>query len=60
MFAAELLMPDHLMKRDLDIADAMPLELAIKKLATRYAVSASAMAVRLRDYVDVLMEPRAR
>jgi Zn-dependent peptidase ImmA (M78 family) len=60
LFAAELLMPDHLIKRDLDIANAMPLELAIKKLAVRYAVSASAMAVRLRDYVDFLMEPRTR
>lgn len=60
LFAAELLMPDHLISRDLDIASTMPLELAIDKLAVRYEVSASAMSVRLRDYVDFLLEPRMR
>jgi Zn-dependent peptidase ImmA (M78 family) len=60
LFAAELLMPDHLIKRDLNVANAMPLEAAIRNLACRYAVSVQAMGVRLRDYVDFLMEPRTR
>jgi len=60
LFASELLMPEALIIRDLRFADEQPLQSAIATLAARYRVSELAMSIRLRDYVDLLTQPKRR
>jgi Zn-dependent peptidase ImmA (M78 family) len=60
LFASELLMPEALIIRDLHFANERPLLSAIQTLAERYGVSELAMSIRLRDYVDLLTQPKRR
>lgn len=46
-FAAELLMPEEFLKRDIEIVKAREPEAAIAELADRYKVSVQSMAIRL-------------
>lgn len=56
LFAAELLMPDALIIRDLDLLRDTTLEAFMRRMAARYEVSEQAMSIRLAAYVDLIAE----
>ncbi|MGK2858147.1 MAG: ImmA/IrrE family metallo-endopeptidase [Thermoanaerobaculia bacterium] len=53
-FAAELLMPEQFIRRDLPELDHQDLDRAITRMAERYGVSVQAMTIRISKYTNLV------
>lgn len=54
-FAAELLMPEHFIRQDLDKLQIGDLDTAIGKLADQYGVSVQAMTIRISRFTNLVL-----